>query len=457
MVERNEAAAPGSASKLRSIDTAAKRSKLYPRKNPYWHGVGGGRGGVSLGYRKGPRGGVWVVKVVIDGERAEERLGPADDDGAVDGALSYPAAVAAALDWSKRQAAVAEATKGTEDGKSVPTVRAVVETYSERRHRVATGGKCSASHLLLHLPADCPLGRVKLSHLTSKLIDDWLDQLKRTYTKGGQPPDVEPKLSTGSLNRLLNDLRAALNAATDKYRRQLPGHIAAEVKAGTRTRAKEPDDLDEGRMQLLTDLQVCDLVEAAFKTDDDFGHLVLIAASTGARYSQIVRLTVADVQIHRARIMMPGARKGRKRRARAPAAVPVSADVVERLGPILIGRSGHEPLLRRWVMKRVGGAEGWTRDRRRPWGPAFEVRNMWEKTITAAGVLDDTIMYAFRHSSIVRGLIAGLPVRLVAALHDTSIRMIEEHYSAYIVDMTEDLARRHAISIVGRPTLQAAE
>ena len=49
-------------------------------------------------------------------------------------------------------------------------------------------------------------------------------------------------------------------------------------------------------------------------------------------------------------------------------------------------------------------------------------------------------MYALRHSSIVRGLRAMLPVRLVAALHDTSVAMIEQHYSAYIVDATEDLA-----------------
>jgi hypothetical protein len=43
-------------------------------------------------------------------------------------------------------------------------------------------------------------------------------------------------------------------------------------------------------------------------------------------------------------------------------------------------------------------------------------------------------MYALRHSSIVRGLKANLPIRLVAALHDTSVEMIEKHYSAFIVD-----------------------
>ncbi|MDG4891959.1 integrase, partial [Mesorhizobium sp. WSM4887] len=84
----------------------------------------------------------------------------------------------------------------------------------------------------------------------------------------------------------------------------------------------------------------------------------------------------------------------------------------------------------------------WEKDHRRPWGPAYEVDNWWAATVQRAGVPADTIKYAFRHSSIVRGLKAGLPVRLVAALHDTSSEMIERHYSAFIVDATEELARR---------------
>jgi hypothetical protein len=55
--------------------------------------------------------------------------------------------------------------------------------------------------------------------------------------------------------------------------------------------------------------------------------------------------------------------------------------------------------------------------------------------------VDDPTGLLMRHSSIVRGLRSGLPIRLVAALHDTSIEMIEKHCAAFIIDMTEDLAR----------------
>jgi hypothetical protein len=65
-----------------------------------------------------------------------------------------------------------------------------------------------------------------------------------------------------------------------------------------------------------------------------------------------------------------------------------------------------------------------------------------------AGLPSDLVPYALRHSSIVRGLRANLPVRLVAALHDTSTAMIEAHYSAYIVTALDELAALAAVSLV---------
>jgi hypothetical protein len=42
-------------------------------------------------------------------------------------------------------------------------------------------------------------------------------------------------------------------------------------------------------------------------------------------------------------------------------------------------------------------------------------------------------LYALRHSSIVRALLAGTPIRLVARMHDTSTPMVERTYSATCV------------------------
>jgi integrase len=444
------------AGNVRQIDTAAKRARLSQRKNPYWQGISGGRGGVSLGYRKGRGAGIWVVKVVIDRERTEERLGVADDEGAGTDALNFPAAVSAALQWGRQQVAIVEASREATREATVPTVWSAVEAYAAKRKKNG-GREGSEAHLVSHIPIDSKFAKTRMARLTAKVIEDWVAQLQRlpkTKDKNKvEDPEALPPLEPGTRNRLLGDLRAALNAAAERHRRELPGHIQAEIKAGTRI---EPLP-EEARKQLLIDQQVRAIVEGAFEIDEDFGYLVPIAAVTGARYSQIVRLKVADIQIAKGRIMMPGSRKGRKRKPHPPAAIPISEEVMDRLRPLLGGRAAVEVLLWRWVQKRVANPPRWIKDKRRTWGSAFEVKNYWAKTVELSGVPDDTIMYALRHSSIVRGLIAGLPVRLVAALHDTSIIMIEKHYSAFIIDMTEELARRHAISFIGTSTLLAAE
>jgi len=58
------------------------------------------------------------------------------------------------------------------------------------------------------------------------------------------------------------------------------------------------------------------------------------------------------------------------------------------------------------------------------------------------------IPYALRHTSIVRGIRANQPIRLVAALHDTSVTMIERHYGRYIADGLDELAARSVVPLV---------
>ena len=56
----------------------------------------------------------------------------------------------------------------------------------------------------------------------------------------------------------------------------------------------------------------------------------------------------------------------------------------------------------------------------------------------------EVTMYALRHSSIVRMLLRNVPIRLVASLHNTSVAMIEKHYSKYITEHSDDISR-HAL------------
>lgn len=428
--------------RISDIDSPSKRGRLAPRKNPYWQGVSGGRGGVSLGYRKPARGaGVWIAKIVADGHRVEEKLGASDDDGApAAGALTYRAAVTAALDWSKRQYEASQASAAGSDG---PTVRSAVAAYVvERKKRSAREGGNAEGRLTRHVLSDHKFAGTGLSKLRASTIEDWRARLSvrgqgEIKVAEGVPEPITPS----TLNRLLNDLRAALNSAAERHRRELPAHLPMEIKVGTRALSVTAD----ARKQLVSDKQIRSAVDAAFEVDADFGRLALVAASTGARHSQMRLLRVGDVQVEQSRLMMPGSSKGRSAKARPAVSTPVAAEVVERLQPALTDRDADAPLLERWAYRSVGPVK-WEKDHRRAWGPAYEVDKFWSATIAKAGLPADTIMYAFRHSSIVRGLKAGLPVRLVAALHDTSSEMIEKHYSAFIVDATEELSRRAALT-----------
>lgn len=422
------------------IDTAAKRARLSPRKNPFWRGLAGGRGGVSLGYRKPGRGpGSWIAKFTLEGVRVEERLGAADDREAPFGALSFAAASAAALTWAKQQAEIASNRGGVDPREKAPTVKSAVAAYiAHREARSKSTGRNAKSRLELHVLSDSEISSTRLSKLRVADFDAW---------RGRLPSD----LAKSSINRLQNDFRAALNRASEKYRRELPASLSLEIKLGTR--AVEIEESTAPKI-LLTDRQIRAAVKAAFEVEENFGCLVMLLASTGARYSQLAALKVRDIQKANLRVMVPASKKGRSRKARPHIAVPVGREVVAALAP-LCRRPADEPLLRRWSYKRHERLK-WQRDRLRPLGQAYEAEEQWAEVVRKARLPAGAVMYSLRHSSIVRALRKNLPVRLVAALHDTSVEMIEKHYAAFIVEVTEDITRRSIIALP-RVGLQAAE
>lgn len=203
--------------------------------------------------------------------------------------------------------------------------------------------------------------------------------------------------------------------------------------------------------QILSDTQVACLLKAAREIDvedhweGDLFRLVVVLAATGARFSQVARMRVRDVQRTHGRLMVPVSRKGKGKSGSVP--VPVGADVLEALLPAGTGRQGEAPLLERWRNKQVPGSIRWERVGRGPWKAAAEMVRPWQ-LIRDRAEMPDVIPYALRHSSIVRGIRANLPIRLVAALHDTSVQMIERHYGRWIADGLEELAARAVIPLV---------
>lgn len=98
--------------------------------------------------------------------------------------------------------------------------------------------------------------------------------------------------------------------------------------------------------------------------------------------------------------------------------------------------------------ERKNATQVWERHERGPWGTPSEMSRLWHQACEDAQVPPSTIPYAHRHSSIVRGLRFGLPIRLVAAIHDTSVAMIERHYSRWITEGLDELAARAVVPLV---------
>ncbi len=254
-------------------------------------------------------------------------------------------------------------------------------------------------------------------------------------------------LAPSTVNRLLNDLRAALNEPAVKHRRYLAAYILPEIKLGTQALQITTTT---ARKQILTDEQIRRARRSGLHRRPRRGFRPSrIGHGSHRRPSFLNRKASACRRSGRpgTASLVPGSRKGRSLRAKPPATVPVTADVIARLVPALNRRGADAPLLMRWVYRQVGAFQ-WERDHRRAWGPASETDRLWQEDVAAAELPPDTVMYALRHSSIVSGLTTGVPIRLVAALHDTSVQMIEAHYSAYITEATDEIARRGALQIV---------
>ena len=202
------------------LDRYVSETRKTPgQKKSLWQGVSGGRGGVSLGYRKASRGaGAWIVKIALDGVRCEERLGAANDDDATPGGLSYPSAVTVALTWGRQQCEIIDAGKEAGAVARIPTVRSSVRQYIDfRQRRSPVAGANAKSRLTRHVLSDQKFADTKLSRLRTFDFDGWRERLPETLTQA-------------TVNRLLNDLRAALNLAVEKHRRELPAATALEIK-----------------------------------------------------------------------------------------------------------------------------------------------------------------------------------------------------------------------------------
>jgi integrase len=252
--------------------------------------------------------------------------------------------------------------------------------------------------------------------LTSTEMKNWRDGLLGT-------------MAPSTINRVCRCLCAALVQAAQSDKR-IQNRDAWETGLAGLPNAQE------ARNVVLSDDKVLEFVAAAYALDHQLGLLTDTLAITGARPSQAARLRVEDLHDHplRPKLMMPKSAKGGGRNRSAKKierySVPITAALARRLKVAAKGRADDAPLLPQ--------SDG------RPWdkNPGQNYHRQIDAVVTAIG-LDpaDVTMYCLRHSSIVRMLLRNIPIRLVASLHNTSVAMIEKHYSKYITEHSDEVSR----------------
>jgi hypothetical protein len=360
---------------------------------------------ISLGYRRTTTNGTWVVRVA-DGEGANwtKAFAVADDFADANGAdiLDYWQAQARARIVARQQD---DEAKGASD----ITVAAALDRY-ERDIRDRYGDAGNVNRVRMHLPDELK-GKL-VSALGAEELRDWHSGLRKELTKA-------------TANRIGSILRAALNLAADRdtltadKERRPP---AITNRGSWRVGLRPVKDATESRNVILKDDQVRRIVAEAYKDNPQFGLLVEAAAVTGARVDQIARLQVKD--LGKDRLNIPVSRKGKGDKKILHHPVPISADLAKRLKS---DRTGDARLL----VKPSG--EPWSKsDHTRPFRRAVKRAGLDASVVT---------MNALRHSSITRQILAGVPIRVVAAGHDTSTAMIERTYSKHISEHSDSLIR----------------
>lgn len=362
------------------IDSRTAPAQLAARSNPYWHALARGR---ALGYRKGRKGGNWVAKYRSnDGARAETLLGPADDalDADTSAVLTFSEAQAAAREWF----ALLDRNAGRRP--EPYTVGQALNDYLEN----FTGKSLEATRYTIERHLRPEFGTMQVTELTTERLTAFVNRIANTPSvyrankKGvrkNRPigPD-SARIQKSNANRIFTPLRAALTRA----------FMMGKVRDDTAWRRVKPfAKVDAPRIRYFTSPEISRLIGAA---PDWFRPLIQAALLTGARWSELFRMRVRDVDLAAGVALFPETKSGKPRH-------------------VYLTDEGVE-LFRQLCERRAGDQLMFLNQHGRPLGTSHQIRPMAE-TCRAAGV-EHAGFHILRHTYGSRLAMAGVPVAVIA-------------------------------------------
>jgi integrase len=368
-----------------NLETRTSRLKFQPRKKPYTAQIAPR---IALTYRRNKGPGVWSVKAPF----GLKKFALADDFENANGetVMDY---------WQALEKARTLARAGEGSSDSLITVKEATDNYEAD---LAARGAQKGNATQIRRNLTDALAAKPVALLAEKELRAWRNSI------------VKRGLKPGSADRVARVFKAMCNlAAADDPR-------ITNVSAWRNGLKRLPDG-ETARNVILSDGAVLAVVHACYEDEHRLGVFIDTLAETGQRESQVLRVEVADLLDDPVapRLMMPSSKKGRNRKIlRKP--LPISPRLAQVLRQTAAGRAPHAPLFDR--IRKISGR--------------------FSAATKHLGLDPLASPYALRHSSIVRMLLNGVPVRVVASHHDTSTEMIERHYSRYITDVSDTLTRR---------------
>jgi integrase len=390
------------------IDSRTARAQLAIRSNPYWHPLARGR---ALGYRKGRKSGAWVAKYrAADGARSETLLGPADDalDADTSDVLTFATAQAAARDW------FALLDKNAGRRPEPYTVGQALDDYLAN----FTGKSLQKTRYTIERHIRGEFGAMEVRELTTERLTTFVNRIASTPSvyraskKGVRKvrpigPDAA-RTQKSNANRIFTPLRAALNRA----------FMMGKVPDDTAWRRVKPfAKVSSPRIRYFTSPEIARLVAAA---PDWFRPLVQAALLTGARWSELFRMQVRDIDFAAGVALFPETKSGKPRH------VYLTDEGIELFRGLCGRRSGDQLIF----LNQHG----------RPLGTSHQIRPMTQ-TCLAAGV-DQAGFHILRHTYGSRLAMAGVPMAVIAeALGHADERITRKHYAHLAPSYVRDAVR----------------
>jgi len=353
------------------IDTSAKRLRLKLRREPYWQQISKGK---FLGYRRTIAGGSWVARMRGDDNKQKYH--------ALGDVPNYEDALKAANEWM-------ESVGGVDNHRY--TLRNAVDDYV--KHLEINNSKQSSHDVKLRLNKHIPtrLFNTELSSLTTAQLKRLHNDMVKTEAEG-----EDERKSKDSANRVLAQLKAALNLA---FR---DGRVASDTEW---SRVSAFKNVASSRKLFLTDKQVKALLK---NTEGGFHRLVKAGVLTGARYGELARVKVKDIDLKDGTIE-------------------------------LVGKTGHRicylsddavKFLKDVCKDRLPEAYLFVKDDGTQWGKSHHLRSMRDAVLKSK-LPRESVFYSLRHYHISKALLSGMPMQVVAENTGTSVRMIEKHYGKF--------------------------